>query len=61
MKTCEKHPKYKANKKPTNECVGCLSLYLAKKGKRIPIAPPSKSMKSKKDYHRKDKHPKKLF
>ena len=61
MKPCSKHPKYKANKKPSNQCVDCLSFYLAKKGHRKPIAPPSKAMKSKKDYVRKDKHPKKDF
>lgn len=60
MKPCEKHPKYKANKKPSHECCGCLSYYLSKKGTRKPIAPPSKPMKSIKDYSRKTKHKKSL-
>ena len=58
MKPCPKHPKYKANKKPTTQCTSCLSFYLAKKGKRIPVAPPGFTMKSPKDYTRKPKHKK---
>lgn len=58
MKPCIKHPKYKANKQPKHECTGCLSYYLAKKGRRIPVAKPGFSMKSEKDYARKPKHKK---
>lgn len=50
---CNKHPHYKINKKPPYECVECLSLYLKFKGTRKPIAPPTKVMKSKKNYSRK--------
>lgn len=60
MKTCSKHPKFKGNKLPTNQCMECLAIYTALKGRRIPTAPPSKAHKSIKDYRRKDKHPKKL-
>jgi hypothetical protein len=57
MKTaCPKHPKYKVNKKPKHQCLDCLSLYLKFKGTRKPTAPPTKVMKSLKDYTRKLKH-----
>lgn len=56
MNRCSKHPKYKINKKPQNECTECLSLYLKFKGTRKPTAKPSRVMKSLKDYTRKLKH-----
>jgi hypothetical protein len=49
---CSKHPRYKGNRKPTNDCVECLELYLKLfKPRVLPRA--SKIIKSKKVYSRK--------
>lgn len=58
MKRCEKHPKFKGNKTPTNQCLGCLSVYTTLKGRRVPVPPPSKAFRDKSKYTRKDKHKK---
>lgn len=55
MKTCGKHPKYKGKKEPANECVACLEVYLERPRHRAPILP-SKRMKDKSKYNRKQKH-----
>lgn len=57
--SCPNHPKYKAKKMPTNNCFLCLNIYMTLKGERKPTPPPTKVMKSKKDYKRKDKFNKK--
>lgn len=55
MEKCSKHPKYKVNKKPSNECLECLRLYLKYKGTRKPALPPNKKFKDKSKYNRKEK------
>lgn len=60
MKRCSKHPKYKGNKAPTNQCGECLSLYTALKGHRVPIPPPNKVHRDKSKFYRKEKHKKDL-
>lgn len=60
MKTnCSKHPKYRGKGKPKHECYECLSLYEKFGMKRIPIAPPSRVILSKKDKQETPKHKKK--
>lgn len=58
MVSCDKHPKYKGKKKPTNGCADCLKLYLLLHNKpRTPI-PPTRVMRDKSKYTRKTKHKK---
>lgn len=59
MKTsCSKHSKYKGKGKPKHECSECLSLYVKFGMTRVPVAPPSKVILSKKDKLNKPKHKK---
>jgi hypothetical protein len=52
---CEKHPKYGGKKQPKNGCVGCLNVYFAMhKTPRMPIKP-TKIIKDKTKYSRKNK------
>ena len=55
---CDKHPKYKGKKKPKYECTQCLSIYLtlSKKPRVLPM--PTKVIKDKSKYNRKEKHKK---
>jgi len=54
---CLKHPKYKAKRAPKTLCGTCLCMYIQrKKFMRMPIPPPTKIVKSKKSYTRKEKH-----
>lgn len=54
-KSCEKHPKYDGTKEPNNECSDCLSYYLALHERpRFPIRP-TKVIKDRSKYNRKDK------
>lgn len=52
-KKCDKHPKYKGNKKPKHQCVDCLNLYIAlhKGGRVLPM--PTKVIPDKTKYNRK--------
>lgn len=53
---CNKHPKYTGKKTPKHECVDCLSLYLKlHSSPRAPIKP-TKVIKDKTKYSRKNKH-----
>jgi len=53
---CDIHPKYRGKKEPKNGCVGCLNLYLKlHKKPRLPIKP-TKIIKDKSRYTRKNKH-----
>jgi len=56
--TCEKHPKYRGNKKPKHECVVCLSLYLLLKNKPRILPMPTKKFRDKSKYNRKKKYDK---
>ena len=53
---CPKHPKYKGNKKPTNNCTICARYYimLKKKGRILPR--PTRQHRDKSKYTRKIKH-----
>jgi len=58
-KLCQKHPKYRGNKKPNNLCPDCLILYFKISNKpRIGVLS-SKIIKDKTKYTRKIKHKKK--
>ena len=57
--SCDKHPKYKGNKKPKYQCVDCLSLYLLLKNKPRILPMPTKKFKDKSKYNRKKKYKKK--
>ena len=54
---CNKHPKYKGRKKPTNNCPDCLALYTIKHQSktRILVKQPI-AFKDKSKYNRKVKH-----
>jgi hypothetical protein len=54
---CSKHPKYKGKKQPTNDCTECASIYFKLKKPRI-LPMPTKVIKDKSKYDRKDKHKK---
>ena len=53
--SCPKHPKYTGHRKPTNECVGCLALYIQLLTPRLPHKP-TRSYRDKSKYTRKTKH-----
>ena len=55
MKKCLKHPKYKGRNKPKHECLDCLNLYLKLQKPRMPIMP-TKVIRDKTKYTRKEKH-----
>lgn len=58
MDYCQKHKKYKGKRKPTNQCVDCLNLYLKLHNKpRMPIKP-NIVFKDKTKYTRKVKNKK---
>jgi len=60
MNKCSKHPKYKGKKTPSNECTECLTLYFKMHSSpRAPIKP-TRVIKDKTKYTRKDKHKKVL-
>lgn len=50
---CPIHKKYKGRKKPKNECVHCLAVYLKMTKSRKPPLPPNKTHKDKSKYDRK--------
>jgi len=54
---CTKHPKYLGKGKPQNECLTCLDIYFNMQGPRAPIKP-TKIIKDKSKYSRKDKYKK---
>ena len=51
---CDKHPKYRGDKKPSNTCEGCLALYIEKMKLKVrhPIKP-TKVEVDKRAYNRK--------
>lgn len=53
--SCSKHPKYKGKALPKHECTECLSLYYKFKTPRV-LPKPTKVIKDKKKYTRKNKH-----
>ena len=55
MKTCPKHPKYKGKGKPKHDCYTCLGLYIALSKPRM-LPRPTKVIKDKTKYNRKNKH-----
>ena len=54
---CFKHPKYKGKHLPKHECTKCLSIYFALQKPRV-LPMPTKVIKDKTKYNRKDKHKK---
>ena len=52
---CSKHPKYTGKKKPKHECEECLTIYIRLSKPRI-LPMPTKVIKDKSKYNRKDKH-----
>ena len=58
MEKCSKHPKYNGKKVPTNECTCCLTLYFQMhSAPRAPIKP-TRVVRDKTKYRRKEKHKK---
>ena len=55
---CDKHPKYKGVKKPKHECMECLQIYIKLNNKPRVLPMPTKVIKDKSKYNRKDKHKK---
>jgi len=55
---CKKHPKYLGRGKPPKDCLICLNIHLNIQGPRAPIKP-TKIIKDKSKYTRKEKHKKK--
>ena len=61
MNKCIKHPKYKGKHLPKHECTECLSLYFKMHTAPRVLPRPTKTIKSKKQYSRKDKHKKRAI
>lgn len=50
---CEKHPKYKGNRKPKYQCVDCLYLYVTLRTTHRVLPMPTKVIPDKTKYNRK--------
>ena len=55
MERCDKHPKYNGRKLPKNQCVGCATLYFAMHKKPRLLPKPTRVIKDKTKYDRKNK------
>ena len=58
MQGCSIHKKYKGKRVPKNECPECLAFYLLLKNRPRILPRPTKVMRDKSKYTRKDKHKK---
>lgn len=52
MKKCEKHPKYKGKRIPSNQCEDCANFYLTLQTPRAPILPTKVVPDKKRKYDR---------